>query len=457
MIASISIFCRKRTTGASSTSVATSARLRAGCVTSSVTSNSKSPDDERLERFVGAGALVVEQLGELVVLDDHPLGRELGRELDALDGFLVGRVGAADEEAVAALAEHDDLVLGRELVVDDVARQPLVASTADQVEQRQRQRGRQRVRELGRRHRAGGDDRGDEAGALFLARLRTSSSAAFAFSLPAWTSTRATPERADCGASASVSNSGDARSMMRKADDHRRFTRGCKRCGQRAAATIHAASAKPPRQVHARSGMRAGRGERIRTSGLYVPNVALYQAKLHPAFRPPATDPPAARQRSDASVRTNDRPIERTILAERRGTACSAAASSAGARLVGLGARGVARRLDRAGARARCRRSRPAARPRRARSRGGSIARSSGVPRSIAISSGSVGLPSRRSSPTFLPSCVGRAFVVEQVVDQLERGAERPAVVGAGFLDRGVGARRARRRGARSPRTASRS
>ncbi len=28
-----------------------------------------------------------------------------------------------------------------------------------------------------------------------------------------------------------------------------------------------------------------GRGERIRTSGLYVPNVALYQAKLHPAMR----------------------------------------------------------------------------------------------------------------------------------------------------------------------------
>src|SRR5262245_27304840 len=27
---------------------------------------------------------------------------------------------------------------------------------------------------------------------------------------------------------------------------------------------------------------KSGRGERIRTSGLYVPNVALYQAKLHP-------------------------------------------------------------------------------------------------------------------------------------------------------------------------------
>jgi hypothetical protein len=30
---------------------------------------------------------------------------------------------------------------------------------------------------------------------------------------------------------------------------------------------------------------KTGRGERIRTSGLYVPNVALYQAKLHPVCR----------------------------------------------------------------------------------------------------------------------------------------------------------------------------
>ena len=28
----------------------------------------------------------------------------------------------------------------------------------------------------------------------------------------------------------------------------------------------------------------SGRSERIRTSGLYVPNVALYQAKLHSDF-----------------------------------------------------------------------------------------------------------------------------------------------------------------------------
>ena len=32
----------------------------------------------------------------------------------------------------------------------------------------------------------------------------------------------------------------------------------------------------------------SGRGERIRTSGLYVPNVALYQAKLHPDMQEPA-------------------------------------------------------------------------------------------------------------------------------------------------------------------------
>jgi len=38
--------------------------------------------------------------------------------------------------------------------------------------------------------------------------LRTSSSAVFGFSLPAWTSTLATPESAEWGASASVSNVG---------------------------------------------------------------------------------------------------------------------------------------------------------------------------------------------------------------------------------------------------------
>ena len=99
------------------------------------------------------------------MLDDHPLGSELGRELDALRGLLVGRVGAADEDAVAALAQHDDLVLRRELGVDDVLGQ-LDRVDRREIEQRQGERDGQRVRQIGRRHRAGRDHRGDEAGSL---------------------------------------------------------------------------------------------------------------------------------------------------------------------------------------------------------------------------------------------------------------------------------------------------
>ena len=93
-------------------------------VSSSVTSNSKSPPASVLHRLVGAGALGFQHAHQLVVLDDHPLGRQLGGELDALDGFLVGGVGGADEQPVAALAQHHQLVLHGELRVDDVARQP---------------------------------------------------------------------------------------------------------------------------------------------------------------------------------------------------------------------------------------------------------------------------------------------------------------------------------------------
>ena len=48
------------------------------------------------------------------------------------------------------------------------------------------------------------------------------------------------------------------------------------------AGTIHGASSAPRLPRRGRVGKEAGRGERIRTSGLYVPNVALYRAKLHP-------------------------------------------------------------------------------------------------------------------------------------------------------------------------------
>lgn len=39
---------------------------------------------------------------------------------------------------------------------------------------------------------------------------------------------------------------------------------------------------KRPAAKRPKGGGFLGRGERIRTSGLYVPNVALYRAKLHP-------------------------------------------------------------------------------------------------------------------------------------------------------------------------------
>src|SRR6218665_78898 len=63
-----------------------------------------------------------------------------------------------------------------------------------------------------------------------------------------------------------------------------------------------------------------GRGERIRPSGLYVPNVALYQAKLHPANRcgtcapcPPAgidAIPQAQWRRSHNPPANSSKPLE---------------------------------------------------------------------------------------------------------------------------------------------------
>ena len=160
-MASISIFCRNRTTGASSTSEVASLDS-CSAVVSSVTSKSKSPAARDSIVSLALAAIGGHQLGQLVVLDDHPFGRKLRRELDALDRFLVGWVGAADEQAIAALAEHHDLVLVDQLVVDHVARQSLGVDGSE-VENRQCQRVRQRVRQVGRRHRTGGDERRDEA------------------------------------------------------------------------------------------------------------------------------------------------------------------------------------------------------------------------------------------------------------------------------------------------------
>ena len=102
---------------------------------------------------------------------------------------------------------------------------------------------------------------------------------------------------------------------------------------------------------------------------------------------------------------TSAPPIERTILAERLGTATPGKRGQQSPGLLGLRARRLPRRIERAGA----------AHDVDDLGQARHLAVLDGVadqrrvprrePRSIAISSGSVGLPSRRSSPTFLPSC----------------------------------------------------
>ena len=57
-----------------------------------------------------------------------------------------------------------------------------------------------------------------------------------------------------------------------------------------------------------------GRGERIRTSGLYVPNVALYQAKLHPEVELIIVANPKARFRTAQSSGNSRAMLLRTQL-----------------------------------------------------------------------------------------------------------------------------------------------
>ena len=82
LMASISIFCRKRTTGASSTSAATSRRRRGGVFLADVELEVAPASDDPGSRWRWCPVRSLPH--QLVVLDDHPLGRELGGELDAL-------------------------------------------------------------------------------------------------------------------------------------------------------------------------------------------------------------------------------------------------------------------------------------------------------------------------------------------------------------------------------------
>src|SRR5688500_6557151 len=93
---------------------------------------------------------------------------------------------------------------------------------------------------------------------------------------------------------------------------NRRLRGGC----QLFTATLHEGLSRSSelKRNKVQGGM-VGRGERIRTSGLYVPNVALYQAKLHPDFFAARRSSLAALRRSFRSLcpRKSGRPTERRI------------------------------------------------------------------------------------------------------------------------------------------------
>jgi hypothetical protein len=122
-----------------------------------------------LQRVGGAVGRADQHLGQLVLLDQHPVRLQLGGELDALHHLLVGGVGAAQDQAVAAPAQRHHLVLRRQLGVEQIARHALQVHRVE-VHQRDRQHLRQRVRQLLGGQRAGRHRSGHEAD-LLLARL----------------------------------------------------------------------------------------------------------------------------------------------------------------------------------------------------------------------------------------------------------------------------------------------
>ena len=240
MIASIRIFCRKRTTGASSTSL----------------------------RDFGCSAAGVDVVGdvELEVADDSDssaLGRAGARGSRAAcaslscstithsgDSWVANLMRSAASWSVGSappmnrrlprLPSTTIWYCDGELAVDEVARQ-LARVDRVEVEQRQGERGRTSVWA-----RSAGDTApaamtaGDEADALSSARFGPALRRSWRSSLPAWTSTRATPERAECGARQGCPQRGEAVSHGGKRMIIADSPWAVNAAARRAAATIHA-------------------------------------------------------------------------------------------------------------------------------------------------------------------------------------------------------------------------
>ena len=175
-----------------------------------------------------------------------------------------------------------------------------------------------------------------------------------------------------------------------------------------------------------------GRSERIRTSGPCLPNAVLYQAELHSdrrrgrRYRRPYTRlrnrKPRAGRRSGAGPAVSSR----ASMAEVDDLEQGALLRAVGEEAEGVARDGavVARPRRRVSRKAPCRSCSAmalveiAVAPARApRACGARSARSSSSPRRKARTTGRVILPSRKSSPTVLPSSACARRIVEHVVD----------------------------------------
>lgn len=77
---------------------------------------------EACETVGSAFEQLVDGQAKLVVFDQNRFGRQAGAELDIIDGLVVGGVGDAYKELVAAPPQRDDPVLADQLFADGVPR-----------------------------------------------------------------------------------------------------------------------------------------------------------------------------------------------------------------------------------------------------------------------------------------------------------------------------------------------
>jgi hypothetical protein len=101
---------------------------------------------------------------ELVVFGNDPVHAHLRGELDLFGGLLVRRIGRGNDQAVVALAEHDDAVRMAQLGIEQVLGQALRIDGVE-VEQRGAESGREGVGEVGGRDGTRTCQLGNEAGA----------------------------------------------------------------------------------------------------------------------------------------------------------------------------------------------------------------------------------------------------------------------------------------------------